>query len=269
MTNVLSIGPVAIPLGQLVVVVFLVGLAFMAEHWSQRRDGGNASWVWLALLIGLTTARAGYVFGHWPDFATNLPGILAVWQGGFSLAWGIIGAAIYTLWRYSRSGKTLRGVGLAVVMGGLLAVGGILMNRMPSVGAPLPDISLLTLEGKYRSLDGFTGRPVVLNLWASWCPPCRQEMPVLAQAQQDNPDTVFVFVNQGESPRQINQFLTSMGLRLDNVMLDGRSEVATYFTARGLPTTLFFDSQGKLVTSHVGELSRAVLNDYLRRLHSQ
>src|SRR3546814_7473677 len=65
-----------------------------------------------------------------------------------------------------------------------------------------------------------TGEPMVVNLWATWCPPCRREMPVLAKAQEERGDVTFVFVNQGESESEIRDYLRESHLQLSNVLLD-------------------------------------------------
>ncbi len=268
MQKVLTIGPVAIPAAQLALMLGLIGLAYGVERWSRRRDGGDGSWVWIALLLGFLSARIAFVLAHWTDFAPEPATLFAVWNGGFSLPWGLIGAATYTLWRYIRIGKSRQGIGLVALLAGLFTIGGALLQNLAPSGAPLPAMVLPSLTGTQQSLQGFAGRPVVLNLWASWCPPCRAEMPLLAQAQRDNPDIALVFVNQGESSQQIDAFLESMQLQLDNVLIDAGGKVATHFISRALPTTLFFDAQGEMVAQHVGGLSRAVLNDYLSKLRA-
>ena len=110
------------------------------------------------------------------------------------------------------------------------------------------------------------GVPTVVNLWATWCPPCRREMPVLGAAQQARPDVHFVFLNQGESAQQVATYLARSGLALRNVLLDGRGEAGATLGHRSLPTTLFFDASGRLVDTRVGELSEASLAERLATL---
>lgn len=90
-------------------------------------------------------------------------------------------------------------------------------------------------------------------------------MPVLAQAQRDYPGAVFLMVNQGEQASTVTHFLQPKGLAFDHVLLDPLSEALQTFGSRGLPTTLFFDAQGKLVDSHMGELTAARLKDTLQQ----
>src|SRR3546814_12089073 len=80
-------------------------------------------------------------------------------------------------------------------------------------------------------------------------------MPVLAKAQEERGDVTFVFVNQGESESEIRDYLRESHLQLSNVLLDPFSSVMQESGSRGLPTTLFFDADGRLVDTHMGELS--------------
>jgi len=136
-----------------------------------------------------------------------------------------------------------------------MAVGGLTQQGAPS----LPDLQLATLNNSPISLRSYAGQPVVLNLWATWCPPCRREMPVLEQAQAAFPDVAFVLVNQGESAQQAQAFLESEGLALMDVLLDPSSETMQALRTGGLPTTFFFDAEGQLVDLHLGEITMADL----------
>lgn len=113
------------------------------------------------------------------------------------------------------------------------------------------------------ALHSYRGKPLVINIWATWCPPCRREMPVLQQAQSDYPHVTFLFVNQGETPENVSTFLATTGLSLTHVLFDGTGLLAQRVGSMALPTTLFYDANGRLVGSHLGELSRASLRHAL------
>jgi len=135
----------------------------------------------------------------------------------------------------------------------------------------MPVVTLTELASG-RSLDlrqAARGRPVVVNLWASWCGPCRQEMPVLAAAQQREAQIGFLFVNQGEPAATVRAYLEAQQLPLREVLLDTRSQLGPAVGSRGLPTTLFYDAQGRLVDAHVGVLNAAALEGRLRRLRDR
>ena len=108
-------------------------------------------------------------------------------------------------------------------------------------------------------LADYKGGPLVINLWATWCPPCRREMPVLERAQHQRPDVTFLFVNQAESMQSVSTFLATQGLTLDNVLFDASGRLGQAVGSMALPTTLFYSAEGRLINSHLGELSQASL----------
>jgi len=155
-------------------------------------------------------------------------------------------------------------VGAAAGLASWALLGGALL-MLQQAAVKLPTTELGTLDGGSVQLSTMAGKPMVLNLWATWCPPCRREMPVLARAQVQRSDVNFVFVNQGESASEVRAYLGESQLQLDNVLLDPFSNVMREAGSRGLPTTLFFDAQGRLVDTHMGELTDAGLAVKLQR----
>src|SRR5690606_17695613 len=112
-----------------------------------------------------------------------------------------------------------------------------------------------------------TGRPTVVNVWASWCIPCRREMPQLARAAQENPDVLILYVNQGESPVKVAAFLSDFpNVDTGNVILDSNQRVGNELRSVGLPSTYFYDANGDHVKTHVGEISGPALTRELRAL---
>lgn len=113
-------------------------------------------------------------------------------------------------------------------------------------GRAAPPLQALDLQGKTWTLADTRGRVVVLNFWATWCPPCRAEMPSLQQlAEIYGPEQLLVLaLNVGEGPRRIAQYLQSSGLNL-TVLLDPRSEIARAWGANALPTTYLIDPEGR------------------------
>jgi thiol-disulfide isomerase/thioredoxin len=133
----------------------------------------------------------------------------------------------------------------------------------------LPTVLLTTLAGEPVDLAGLAaGQPLVVNLWASWCPPCRREMPVLAAAQQQETGVRFVFANQGEGAATAQRYLSASQLALANVVLDPGTALGKAVGSTALPTTLFYDAKGRLVDTHLGELSAASLASKLKQLRT-
>jgi thiol-disulfide isomerase/thioredoxin len=135
-------------------------------------------------------------------------------------------------------------------------------------GLPMLLFTELNGAAKLNLSQAARGRPVVVNLWASWCGPCRQEMPVLAAAQRRESAVGFLFVNQGESDGAVSAYLTDQRLPLREVLLDAGSKLGPAVGSRGLPTTLFYDAQGRQVDVHFGVLNAAALESRLRQLRA-
>ncbi|WP_287371591.1 TlpA disulfide reductase family protein [Oceanithermus sp.] len=132
----------------------------------------------------------------------------------------------------------------------------------------VPDVRLSTLGGREVELRQFLGRPLVLNLWATWCPPCRREMPLLARTAAARSDVAFVFASQdqGRSAPLVRSFLDDSGLVMEWVLLDPQNVLQRKLATTGLPTTYFFDAGGRLVAKHVGEISPRILEASLAQI---
>jgi thiol-disulfide isomerase/thioredoxin len=157
--------------------------------------------------------------------------------------------------------------GLAVLVVGGLVYG--LLGRPTSRPAaqPLPNLVLETEQGQPQNLRAFVGKPVVLNTWATWCGPCRREMPLLLEEAAHQHNVQFVFVNMGEGPEAIRIFLDEVKLKqIPHLLLDKKAALSEVLQIQGLPTTLFFDAKGNLLARHLGEINREELKGYLGRL---
>ncbi|MCK9513311.1 MAG: TlpA family protein disulfide reductase [Pigmentiphaga sp.] len=264
----MGVGPFSI---QAVIIFAAILLAWLAARVAARGlpDGAHkraGAMVLDAVMWGLVAARLGYIAQWWEEYSAAPRAMIAIGDGGFSWRVGLLAALAYVGWR-SRPAPLLRGPVLTgLVVGGMawVAAQGVLEHLRQSA-APLPDLQLMALDGRPLALQTYAGRPIVLNLWASWCPPCRREMPVFEQAQEEFPHIAFVMINQGESAAQARRFLTSEGLVLRDVLLDPASSAMRELRSSGLPTTLFFDADGALVHSHMGELTMASLKSTILR----
>ncbi|MBC7224636.1 MAG: redoxin domain-containing protein [Anaerolineae bacterium] len=137
----------------------------------------------------------------------------------------------------------------------------------PVVGAQAPDFLLWDLEGNEVSLSRLRGHPVVLNFWASWCPPCRMEVPDLAAAYQAYKDqgVVFVGVNFLEDADRVREFVEWAEITFP-VVLDLKGEVVSTYQVRALPSTFFIDKDGTIVQRYVGPMTQDLLDQYLAEL---
>ena len=137
---------------------------------------------------------------------------------------------------------------------------------LPSVDEPAPDFTLANLDGTSLSLADLRGKNVLINFWATWCGPCRQEMPMIEGAYRAYaPDLVVLAVNIGEEPWRVKKFVQDLGLSFE-VLMDEANEVQTLYRVRAYPTTYLVDTQGVVRAQHIGLLSEAQLEKYLERV---
>ncbi len=124
-----------------------------------------------------------------------------------------------------------------------------------------PDFTAEDPQGKSVKLSDYFGKPIVLNLWASWCPPCKAEMPHFEQAYLDNPDIQFLMVNMttGDSMEDAEALIEQEGYTFP-VLFDTTSEAAYAYQATSLPMTIFIGADGTVVTHAVGALSAESLS---------
>jgi thiol-disulfide isomerase/thioredoxin len=127
----------------------------------------------------------------------------------------------------------------------------------------LPSFTLKNMDGQTVNLTDFKGRPIVLNAWATWCGPCRREMPLLVQAARSNPQINFVFLNISDSPVAVRAFERDLNLQIPNVLLDPEGRLSYPLRIQGLPATLFYDAEGKLLNRHLGEIGATELQQML------
>lgn len=137
--------------------------------------------------------------------------------------------------------------------------GGVLM-----AGDTAHNFFLQDLEGNTVSLEDFRGSPVILNFWATWCAPCRIEMPAL-QATQDNYEDdglVILAINDQESPSDVAGFVEELDLRL-TTLVDQKGIVSGLYNVFNFPTTVFVDENGVVTAVHRGLLVESQIEEYL------
>lgn len=265
--NDVSLGPVVLSGPRFGVALALIALLVTAEILERRGRKGVAPVAWNAVVLGLLAARLGYVALHLGTYVRAPLSALYVWQGGFNLPIGAAAAAVYAVAVLRSRRALLSGALLAGLIGAVVWGGWQLASGPPP--APSPDVltvRLQGLDGTQTDVKAFVGRPLVVNLWATWCAPCQRELPMLASEAAATPDVTFVFVSQGEPRPRVASYLKEHALSLQHVFLDKSSALSAAVATKGLPTTLFFDAQGKLVGRWLGELSKAKLSDELKRI---
>jgi thiol-disulfide isomerase/thioredoxin len=260
MNQTVTLGPLVLSALPLVGWLGAV-LGGMTGSWAGRRQRVDPEpTLFRALLAGLLAARLAFVAQFHAAYAQAPLSMLDLRDGGWSPAAGFAVATMLLVVVAIRR-KLLRAP-LAIAVGTAATVwvmGAAALASFPEGEGQLPALTLQDLQGKDVALSTFRGRPTVVNLWATWCPPCRRELPMLQQAQAEQPGVHFVFLDQGESAERVRSFLAAQDLPLRNVLLDLHGQAGTRLASRALPTTPFFDASGHLVATRVGELSRGSL----------
>ena len=134
-------------------------------------------------------------------------------------------------------------------------------------GQLAPDFVLQFADGQRTRLSDWQGQPVVLNFWATWCAPCREEMPELVAAHERYQDEglVIVGVNAQESASQAAGFMGQYNMAFP-VALDSRGDVQQLYNVRGLPTTFFIDREGRIADRWAGLLTERLLEEQLAEI---
>ncbi|MGW8465592.1 prolipoprotein diacylglyceryl transferase family protein [Pseudomonas sp. CLCA07] len=254
-----TLGTFAIALNHLLLISALALATFVGWQVAKRGGENPESVLFSLFLMGMLAARVSFVAVYWAHYRNDPWQIIDLRDGGF-LAWPgaivLLLAALYRGWRRPGLRRPLGfGVGSGLAFWLLATVSLSIYEQ----GTRLPEITLRNAAGETVQLADYQGGPLVINLWATWCPPCRREMPVLENAQQQRPDLTFLFVNQAESMQSVATFLETQGLSLTNVLFDGGGRLGQAVGSMALPTTLFYSNDGRLLGSHLGELSQASL----------
>jgi cytochrome c biogenesis protein CcmG, thiol:disulfide interchange protein DsbE len=161
-------------------------------------------------------------------------------------------------------------LGLAAIVWGRVPSGGetTALPPAPAIGHPAPTFALPMLGGDELALGDLRGQPVVLNFWASWCGPCRAEMPELQRLHErlGEAGVAVIGVNQGEQPETAAAFMQALALDFP-VALDQRTGVSQQYLVNSLPTTFFIDRNGVIRNTFIGPMTDAVLAQNLRSIY--
>lgn len=143
---------------------------------------------------------------------------------------------------------------------------------LPTVSAagitptPAQEFQLKLFSGRSINLSDFKGkRPVVVNFWASWCPPCRDEAPVLAKVSKEYAGRVeFIGVVENDTQTNAQSFMNEFGITYDNGI--DQSNIGAKYGITGIPETFWIDKNGQLVDHWIGAIDEASLTDRTQRL---
>jgi cytochrome c biogenesis protein CcmG, thiol:disulfide interchange protein DsbE len=263
----LTLGPLVLSLDRAYAGIGFLVLLAGAEVLARRGRPELATWAWSTALAVFLGARVGFVVSNLDFYRASPEQIVAIWQGGFAPWWGVAAGVLVSAWyglRVPALRRSVAGLGVAALAAWwlpaalLTPVGGVADTRMP-------DLTLEDLAGHSLGLVDLA-TPAIVNVWATWCPPCRRELPVLFAAAERQADVAIVLVNQRESAALVRRYLEGAGFPTDGVLLDPTGAFGDALRVAGLPTTFAFDASGALVDVHVGEISSPALTAMIDRL---
>ncbi len=177
--------------------------------------------------------------------------------------------------RHSSASSTPPIIWLGFLVGSILVLGGLMLlvsqtGVSASRGGSTVEFTLNDFSGKAVRLSDYRGHPVVVNLWASWCPPCRAEMPTLIQFYKDHQagGLVFLSVNSEDESARAQQFMSRVPMPFP-VLYDPDGQALRAFGADGLPDTFVIDRAGTLRFSWTGQISQSLLDQRVVPLLTQ
>ncbi|OTA41537.1 MAG: hypothetical protein A6D92_05830 [Symbiobacterium thermophilum] len=138
---------------------------------------------------------------------------------------------------------------------------------VPQVGSPAPDFEIPALDGGTVRLSDLRGQPVVINFWATWCPPCRKEMPDFQEVYEryHGDGLQFYAINVGESRVTVRDFMARIGVDLP-VLIDAGEEAQSAYNILPIPATFFIDREGIVRAVYQYQMSRAQIEFEVQRL---
>ncbi len=263
----LSLGIFSIKISQLLLAICLLAALAIALVFSWSKKIKVTDTTMQIVLISVVAARMFFVAAWFEQYWKTPLSILDIRDGGFNVIAGIVAGCALVAWRGWQQ-PALRAPLTAGTLTFLLAWS-IAVPAADSIAGEvaLPAVTVKTFDGKLTTFKGLAhGKPLVVNLWASWCPPCRREMPLLVDAQKRNKDLTFVFVNEDNDPNEALFFANQMKLATKSIVADYDFGLMQMFGARVLPTTLYYSKNGELLATHVGGLSEATLASDLQKM---
>lgn len=180
---------------------------------------------------------------------------------------GVIVGAVVGLQRLQQSGPTVTDTPGYVSFASSGVKLGAASGETLAIGKPAPDFTLMSLDGQSLRPADLRGKVVLINFWASWCAPCRKEMPLLVQAAEQFRERGFemVAINIQEDRSRVVRFADEFGMRFP-VLLDVAGDVTQQYRVQGLPTSYLIDREGIVRERKIGEYREADLTTAIERM---
>jgi cytochrome oxidase Cu insertion factor (SCO1/SenC/PrrC family) len=127
---------------------------------------------------------------------------------------------------------------------------------------PAPNLTLMTLDGRRVRLSDFQDRPVLINFWATYCVPCRTEMPLIQQTADRHPKLVVLLVDERDSTTAAGSFIAELKIR-PTVLLDTDGKAGDAYHITGLPTTVFVRPDGTIEGRYIGQTNEQIIGSHV------
>lgn len=257
----MNLTPDALHLGPLVLAWDRLALLLALGTWLGTAPSRHAG---TAALVALITARLAAAWPHWSELAPTFSGrvltVLDVRAGEWMWPAGVAAGLAYLLTHLRRWPPALtRGLLLSAVAAALP----LLLRPAPqsTLNADHVTVTWVSSAGETATLPfADLPRPAVVNVWATWCGPCRAELPVLARALAAGEPVVLI--NAGEDPAQVHAFLSGLGVQAPT-FVDG-GELRQALQVSGYPSTFVLDRAGQVAARHLGPVDAPQLQALLR-----
>ncbi|MEM5435763.1 TlpA disulfide reductase family protein [Paraburkholderia diazotrophica] len=257
----MSIGSLALPIPPLI-FMFSVAVALLVGWMAASHRSAIDADIFAIVAGGLVAARVAFVLRLLPLYRHDWGAMFDIRDLGFDPLVGMAAGTLIAAWRLLRSKASRLPLALSLTAGLISHASARSLIDEWHASPTIPPVALQSLDGAPGTL-GTDGMPTVVNLWATWCPPCQEELPAFAQAQAEHPGIRFVFVDEGEAAQTVRRYFERHSLLLGNTWLDQSSTLAERVRTAGFPTTLFYDRNGRLLETHLGPFSAATLHDAL------
>lgn len=248
----------------------LTGIGGAALWFAQFRRQNLLPILAKVIAAGIIAGRLTFVLTHLDVYSSDPLAMLDIRDGGVTETVALFAMFATAVEAVRRRAALRTPLHITLASGALTWIAAtVLAPYFTQAPVQAPALVVLDVDGNAVDLATFRGKPTVINLWASWCPPCRREMPLLEQAQHKHPDVHFVFINQGEDRPTIQRYLQGQHLSLRNVFSDRLRQIGNATESPGMPTTLFYDHQGGMLVRHVGEIDAPSLDAALATFGSR
>jgi peroxiredoxin len=165
----------------------------------------------------------------------------------------------------------LKLVSLILCLGIIDVASAVQLNRKLDPPFPAPEFSLMDLDERIHNLADYKGKPVIVNFWATWCPPCREEMPSMERAWKkiESEGIAMIGINVGEDFNTVFGFTADIEVSFP-LLLDTDGQVTGKWPIQGLPTTYILNPDGEMVYRMIGgrEWDDETLLDAVRDLRN-